>query len=96
MSAIVSQEHARTTWLTGAAGLLLLAAAFIMMAWTRPAPHPGPASPAAASPAAASPAAASSAAAGSAAASPVPADQLLSQLRAVPPAPPAPPVPPRP
>jgi HAMP domain-containing protein len=86
MSAIVSQEHARTTWLTGAAGLLLLAAAFIMMAWTRPAPHPDPASPAAASPAAASPAASS----------PVPADQLLSQLRAVPPAPPAPPVPPRP
>ncbi len=84
MSAIVSQEHARTTWLTGAAGLLLLAAAFIMMAWTRPAPHPHPASPVAARPVPA----------GSVPVSSVPADRLLSQLRAVPPAPPVPQAPP--
>ncbi len=51
MTAIVSPERAKGTWLTGAAGLLLLAAAFIMMACAspRPAPHPHPASPVATS-----------------------------------------------
>ena len=47
MTAIVSREHARTTWLTGAAGVLLLGVAFVMMVVAAPAqvhhrPH-GPA-----------------------------------------------------
>jgi hypothetical protein len=49
MSAVVSAERAARTWLTGAAGLLIVAAAFAMMAWAAPAhaharPH-GPAAP---------------------------------------------------
>jgi hypothetical protein len=50
MSAIVSQERARGTWLTGAAGLLLLMAAFLMMLAGAPAhahPKHGPATPSA-------------------------------------------------
>jgi hypothetical protein len=48
VTAIVSQERARRTWLTGAAGLLLLAAAFVMMACATPRViHPHPARPAA-------------------------------------------------
>jgi hypothetical protein len=37
MTAIVSQERAKATWLTGAAGLLLLMAAFVMMIASAPA-----------------------------------------------------------
>lgn len=45
MTALVSREHARATWLTGVAGLLILAAAFMMMACAAPSlasprPHP--------------------------------------------------------
>ncbi|MBV9094763.1 MAG: hypothetical protein JO132_12955 [Streptosporangiaceae bacterium] len=36
MSAIVSGERARATWLTGAAGLLLITAAFVMMVVAAP------------------------------------------------------------
>jgi hypothetical protein len=47
MTAIVSRERARTTWVTGAAGMLLLGAASVMMVVAAPAqvhhrPH-GPA-----------------------------------------------------
>lgn len=37
MTAIVSRERARNTWLTGAAGLLLLGVAFMMMIAAAPA-----------------------------------------------------------
>jgi hypothetical protein len=51
MSAIVSQERAKATWLTGAAGLALLMAAFVMMLVAAPAQlhqrPPGPAAPSA-------------------------------------------------
>jgi hypothetical protein len=36
MTAVVSRERAKATWLTGLAGLLLLAAAFVMMACAAP------------------------------------------------------------
>jgi hypothetical protein len=36
MAAIVVRERARATWLTGAVGLLILAAAFVMMACAAP------------------------------------------------------------
>jgi hypothetical protein len=41
---VTSREHARATWLTGAAGLLILGAAFVMMvvaapSVTHPLPH---------------------------------------------------------
>jgi hypothetical protein len=46
MTAIVSRERARATWLTGAAGLLMLAAAFIMMVAAAPShAHPRPHGP---------------------------------------------------
>ena len=37
MTAVVSREHARATFLTGAAGVLLLAVAFLMMVVAAPA-----------------------------------------------------------
>ncbi len=47
MSAVVSAERAARTWLTGATGLLIVAAAFAMMAWAAPAhPHARPDRPA--------------------------------------------------
>jgi hypothetical protein len=47
MSAVVSAERAARTWLTGATGLLIVAAAFAMMAWAAPAhPHAQPHRPA--------------------------------------------------
>jgi hypothetical protein len=47
MSAVVSAERAARTWLTGATGLLIVAAAFAMMAWAAPAhPHAQPQRPA--------------------------------------------------
>jgi hypothetical protein len=54
MTAVVSREHARAAWLTGVAGLVILAAAFVMMACAapslaRPRPHGAPARPASAS-----------------------------------------------
>lgn len=36
MTAIVTREHAGTTWLTGAVGVLLLAVAFMMMVVAAP------------------------------------------------------------
>jgi hypothetical protein len=36
MTAVVSRESAKATWLTGAAGLLILAVAFVMMACAAP------------------------------------------------------------
>jgi hypothetical protein len=36
MTAIVTRERARATWLTGVAGLLILVAAFVMMACAAP------------------------------------------------------------
>ena len=36
MTAVVSSEPAKATWLIGAAGLLILAAAFVMMACAAP------------------------------------------------------------
>ena len=36
MTAVVSPEHARATWLTGVAGLFILVAAFVMMACAAP------------------------------------------------------------
>jgi len=36
MTTVVSREHANATWLTGLAGLLILAAAFVMMACAAP------------------------------------------------------------
>ena len=38
MSAVVSAERAARTWLTGVTGLLIVAAAFAMMAWAAPSP----------------------------------------------------------
>jgi hypothetical protein len=43
MTAVVSRERARATWLTGVVGLLILGAAFVMMACAAPslaAPRP--------------------------------------------------------
>jgi len=50
MTAVVSRERARVTCLTGAAGVLMLAVAFVMMVVAPPAPGrvPGPAKPSAA------------------------------------------------
>ena len=45
MSAVVSGSRARSTWLTGTAGLLILVAAFVMMVCAAPRAHavrPGP------------------------------------------------------
>ena len=39
MTAVVSAKHAARTRLTGATGLLIVVAAFVMMAWAAP-PHP--------------------------------------------------------
>jgi hypothetical protein len=39
MSAVVSESRARSTWLTGAAGLLILVAAFVMMVCAVPRAH---------------------------------------------------------
>jgi hypothetical protein len=39
MTAIVSSSRARSTWLTGAAGLLMLAAAVVMMVCAAPRIH---------------------------------------------------------
>jgi len=36
MTTVVSREHEKATWLTGLAGLLILAAAFAMMACAAP------------------------------------------------------------
>ena len=36
MAAVVSRERAKGTWLTGLAGLVILAVAFVMMAHLRP------------------------------------------------------------
>jgi hypothetical protein len=36
MTAVVSQERAKATWLTAVAGLVILAAAFVMMACAAP------------------------------------------------------------
>lgn len=36
MTAVVSRERATTTWLTGVVGLVILAAAFVMMACAAP------------------------------------------------------------
>jgi hypothetical protein len=36
MTAAVSRERAKATWLTGLAGLVILAAAFVMMACAAP------------------------------------------------------------
>lgn len=36
MTAVISREQARATWLTGLAGLLILVAAFVMMACAAP------------------------------------------------------------
>ena len=48
MTAVVSAERATRTWLTGAAGLLIVATAFAMMAVAAPAHSPaGPHRPAA-------------------------------------------------
>jgi hypothetical protein len=38
MTAVVNREHAKATWLTGAAGSLTLAAAFAMMVFAAPSP----------------------------------------------------------
>jgi len=43
MTAAVSKERAKATWLTGVAGLVILAAAFVMMACAAPSlAHPRP------------------------------------------------------
>ena len=47
MTAMVSREHAKATWLTGLAGLLIVAAAVVMMACAAPSlaagrPHGAP------------------------------------------------------
>jgi hypothetical protein len=39
MTAMVSSSRARSTWLTGTAGLLILAAAFVMMLCAAPGVH---------------------------------------------------------
>jgi hypothetical protein len=36
MAAVVRRERAKATWLTGAVGLLILAFAFVMMAYSAP------------------------------------------------------------
>jgi hypothetical protein len=36
MTAVVSRERAKATWLTGVVGLVILAASFAMMAWAAP------------------------------------------------------------
>jgi hypothetical protein len=36
MTAVVSKSRSKSTWLTGAAGLLILAAALVMMVWSAP------------------------------------------------------------
>jgi hypothetical protein len=47
MTAVVSAERAARTWLIGATGLLIVAVAFVMMAWAAPAhPHARPPRPA--------------------------------------------------
>jgi hypothetical protein len=38
MTAVVRAERATRTWLTGGTGLLIVAAAFAMMAWAAPSP----------------------------------------------------------
>ena len=38
MTAVVRAERATRTWLTGGTGLLIVAAAFVMMAWAAPSP----------------------------------------------------------
>jgi hypothetical protein len=38
MTAVVNRERAKATWLTGAAGSLMLAAAFAMMVFAAPSP----------------------------------------------------------
>jgi hypothetical protein len=46
MTAVVSGERVRATWLTGIAGLVILAAAFVMMACAAPSlAHPRPHGP---------------------------------------------------
>ena len=43
MTAVVRREHAKATWLTGAAGLVILAVALVMMACAAPSlAHPRP------------------------------------------------------
>jgi hypothetical protein len=43
MTAVVSRERAKATWLGGAAGLVILATAFVMIACAAPSlAHPGP------------------------------------------------------
>jgi len=43
MTAVVSRERAKATWLTGIVGLVILAAAFVMMACAAPSlAHPRP------------------------------------------------------
>ena len=43
MTAVVSREGAKATWLSGAPGLVILAAAFVMMACAAPSlAHTGP------------------------------------------------------
>jgi hypothetical protein len=51
MTAVVSRERATATWLSGVAGLVILAVAFVMMACAAPSlahprPHGAPAQPA--------------------------------------------------
>ena len=46
MTAIVDRKRARATWLTGAAGMLMLAAAVAMMVYAAPRPHSVPSVPA--------------------------------------------------
>ena len=46
MAAVVSRERAKGTWLTGLAGLVILAVAFVMMACAAPSlAHPRPHGP---------------------------------------------------
>jgi len=45
MTAVVSREHAKATCLTGAAGVLMLAVAFVMMVVAAPGHVHGPAKP---------------------------------------------------
>ena len=42
MTAVVSRERAKATWLSGVAGLVILAVAFVMMACAAPLAHPRP------------------------------------------------------
>jgi hypothetical protein len=43
MTAVVSRERAKATWLSGVAGLVILAVAFVMMACAAPSlAHPRP------------------------------------------------------